>query len=459
MAGFRKSKALTNGVGAELYSVPEGKTASVSVAVTGAGEVSLAIQKAAITEHNTVTDKFPSMGAPNIVMPASADGRVDKSRPMYSAQGQVDFEGSFSSTQGLTWTVSQIKYSEAGAENELFAPDDGRVLIDMPMPDYRMADVTKAVVVTVNGGNAEYRRLGKSLADVRNVHLLQVYRSASNWDRGATGFAGHAVSVNASGHVTVNGSNYTSATSFQQRGIGVMLAGSMQFFYTDADDGMVFASKWTTTAPPTFFFIRHDQVGNYSSWNWCQLTQVANGTKVLWMRHTGSLFIIGTSDNRVFSCAGIAGNGGAPSINAADWKEVSLPAGLDATFPPIITAKDVVNFRAASGLPFVGNGDLSEIRRAQNGIPAELPASVLSQISNPLFAMPTGKGPQDILIINASRAYSVNRNWLQLEPGAPFLRGVKKDFERTGLVLEGGDRLFVLNEGAGAVAHVYGYED
>lgn len=487
---IRTATKLTAGVGATVYTVPAGKSATVSVQVQNPTGFILAAQQTAISA-NPLVNTFSSNTA-NVTTVLSSN--------YWTSQGQTN---AFNTTNGANTPSSMrvVTFSQNGATiTNVSTNIFGEITLD-----YRIN--LPSTIVATDGVNGSFRGMQFNTATypLPTLYTYPQFTYSSGYSptqyaqaTGASSPLGYANigAVAASGYaVTFSNNGYHSYTSsYNSSGNGTVYNvasvdpnGNTNILYDYLNNNGylignntpaivygasgnigVFLGCYKTGAAPIIYTVWNTSyLDTFSSgggqwWRRNTLSGPANGTCPLWMRFFGSNYYVGMSDGTMWKFASSTNpfSASANTSQTITCTQVTVAAGVDINRRPTVVSATEMHFGMTSGkFPMVMN--TSEVFSAYPNAtyPAEL-AFASTTVPNPKIISKYGATVNEYVIIDDTSVYRTVANYSTLGAESYLINGRYGDFERTGLVLNSGDKLIAVEPtDSNCIVTVYGYEE
>lgn len=487
---IRTATKLTAGIGATVYTVPAGKSATVSVQVQNPTGFILAAQQTAISA-NPLVNTFSSNTA-NVTTVLSSN--------YWTSQGQTNAfntsSGSFSPSSMRIITFSQNGATITNVSTTIHSEITLDYRINLP-----------STIVATDGVNGSVRGMQFNTATypLPTLYTYPNFTYSSGWSptqyAQATG-ASQGLAYTNVGSVTgsgysmsfSNGGFYSYASSYNSSGTGTVsnVAGSdpngnsnelynylsgngyavgnntPAIVYGASANNGVFLGCYKTGAAPIIYTLWNTTYGDpFNSggahfWRRNTLSGPANGTCPLWMRFFGSNYYVGMSDGTMWKFASST-NPFSTSSNTSQTitcTQVTVAAGVDINRRPTVVSATEMHFGMTSGkFPMIMN--TSEVFSAYPNAtyPAEL-AFASTTVPNPKIISKYGATVNEYVIIDDTSVYKTVANYSTLGAESYLINGRYGDFERTGLVLNSGDKLIAVEPtDSNCIVTVYGYEE
>lgn len=487
---IRIATKLTAGIGATVYTVPSGKSATVSVQVQNPTGFILAAQQTAISANPLITT----------VASNTANVTTILSSNYWTTQGQTN---AFNTSSGAN-SPSSMRIVTFGQNGATITNVSSNIYSDITL-DYRINLPSTIIATDSINGSFRGMQFNTGTYPLPTLYTYPQYTYSSGYSTTqyaqATGASGPLAYANVGG-VTASGYSmtftnngfYSYATGYNTSGSGTTynvsgsdpLGNSNELYnYLNANNyyignntpaivyGLsgnngVFLGCYKTGAAPIIFTVWNpsyaDPYGNGNSLYWRRntLSGPANGTCPLWMRQFGSNYYVGMSDGTMWKWATSTnpfstGQGGATTITCT---QVTLPAGIDINRRPTVVSATEMHFGTTSGkFPLIMN--TSEVFSAYPNAtyPAEL-AFASTTIPNPKVIVKYGVTVNEYTILDDTSVYKTAANYSTLGAESYLINGRTGDFERTGLVLNSGDKLIAVEPtDNNCIVTVYGYEE
>lgn len=486
MAGIRNSQKLVAGVGEVLYTVPAGKSATVSVQALGASGFILAAQQTAISVNpliSTIAANTANVSAISGSTYWTNTGQANAFNTTYGATTPTGMNVITLDANGFTTTAVNTQiYSEIHVDyrvnlpNVLIAYDSyggGVRGIQFNLSTYPAPNLyTRSLFTGYSAAGASYTK-GTGCSDT--VSYLSI---------GATTVGSFGYSMDGGGYYTVTWGyttsgtgSITNVTTTDQSGNTNALPGlyntpgytlgnnTFSAAYNVSGNTGLFIGGYKTGAAPAIFTIRSATAAWNQANNWSRyyLTGPANGTCPLWIRLFGSNYYIGMSDGTlwkvpttptdVFPSSGQTGT--------VTCTQVTLPAGISINRRPVVVSATAMHFGSATspGFPFIMNTSDVFTTYPNATYPAEL-SFASATIANPKLILKYGTTVNEYTIVDAANVYKTVANYSALDADSYLFSSYTGSFERTGIVLASGDKLIAAQPGdSNCIVQVYGYEE
>lgn len=488
MAGIRNSQKLVAGIGEVLYTVPAGKSATLSVQALGASGFILAAQQTAIS--------------PNSLLPVFSANTVNisvilTSGTLYTNTGQAN---AFNTTSGSN-TSSGMRLITIGQSGLTETAVNSTIRTEITL-DYRLALPNKFLTSDSMLGGIRAIAFNTSTYPVPNLYTRGVFTGLASTTSpaytvgtgGSASFTYYNIGSATDSAWVVgmqNTGEYTIATSFSATGTSgvnnVLITdpvgnnnnlktlrdalsydlGNNTFstVYSASGNASLFVGGFKTGAAPALFTIRtfYDTYGGAQNWARFILTGPANGTCPLWVRYFGVNYYIGMSDGTLWKIPSATTDifPAATASSTITVTQVTLPAGISIDRRPVVVSATEMHFgrSAATSFPFVMSTSDVFTEYPDATYPAELSfASAI--VPNPRFIFKYGTTVNDYTIATTTNVYKTVANYSALDADSFLFNGFTGSFERTGIVLAAGDILYAAQPSDNnCVVQVYGYEE
>jgi hypothetical protein len=493
MAGFRNSQKLVAGIGEVLYTVPAGKSATVSVQALGASGFILAAQQSAIS----VNPLIPIFSTNNANVSVIAQGGGLASGTYYTNTGQAN---AFNTSSG-NFTATGMNVITLGANGLTTAPVATAIASEIHL-DYRVALTTRFLAYDSYLGGYRGIVFNPSTYPLPALYTRSTFSGSASatppsytqgtgcsttftyFNMGAAQDASFVFGLDSSGYISVS-TSYNSSGSSAITDITTTDAASntnnlpvlknantytfgnntFSIVYNASGNLGLFVGGWKTGAAPAIFTIRVSGSAWNAAQNWARfyLTGPANGTCPLWVRYFGVNYYIGMSDGTLWkvpaSPTDIFPSGTASSTIAVT--QVTLPAGISIDRRPVVVSATAMHFGKSGAINFPFVMSTSDVfTEIPNAIyPAEL-SFASATIPNPKLILKYGTTVNEYTVVDATNVYKTVANYSALDADSFLFNGFTGSFERTGIVMAAGDILYAAQPAdSNCVVQVYGYEE
>lgn len=487
MAGFRNSQKLVAGIGEVLYTVPTGKSATVSVQALNASGFILAAQQSAISVNPLITTLSAN----------TANVSAISGSTYWTNTGQAN---AFNTTYGSNTATGMNVITLDANGFTTTAVNSGQIYNEIHV-DYRVSLPSVLVAYDSYGGGVRGIQFNLSTYPAPNLYTRSNFTgfsaAGSSYTKGtgcsdtitylaigAVSVGSFTYSMDSGGYYSVTYSYNTSGSASPTNVTTTDFSGNTNALpglyntpgytfgnntfsaaYNASGNTGLFLGGYKSGAAPAIFTIRSAT----SAWNqanyWSRyyLTGPANGTCPLWIRLFGSNYYIGMSDGTlwkvpttptdVFPSSGQTGT--------VTCTQVTLPAGVSINRRPVVVSATAMHFGSTTspGFPFVMNTSDVFTAYPNATYPAEL-SFASSTIANPKVILKYGTTVNEYTIVDATNVYKTVANYSALDTDSYLLNGYTGSFERTGIVLASGDKLIAAEPGDNdCVVQIYGYEE
>lgn len=487
MAGFRNSQKLVAGVAEVLYTVPAGKSATVSVQALNANGFILAAQQNAISVNPLISTVGTNTANISAVLGTTYWTGAGQPNAFNTSNGSNTATGMNIYTLGANgFTVAAVNsaniYSEIHLDYrvplrpEILAYDSyfggvRAIQFDTstyPLPTlYTRSSFTGATAASATsytkgtGCSSILNYLGKGAVS-HNGFVIGMdngyYSVAYGYNGSGSGAVIDVTSSDASGNTNVldslrNGAGYTFGNN------------TFSLCYNASTNIGLFIGGYKSADLPAIFTIRTSTSAFNAANTWCRfyLSGPANGTCPLWLRYFGVNWYVGMSDGTVWKWANATRDPfpGSSTTATITCTQVTLPAGISINRRPVVVSATEMHFGSATspGFPFVMNTSDVFTAYPNATYPTEL-SFASATVANPKLILKYGSTVNDYTIVDTSSVYKTVANYSALDADSYLFNGYTGSFERTGIVLASGDKLIAAEPGDNdCVVQVYGYEE
>ena len=480
---IRTATKLTAGVGATVYTVPAGKSATVSVQVQNPNGFILAAQQTAISANPLIsTVNANTINASAIPTFSSTTYYVKNSTrtvAFSATNGSLVQNGAlytFSTTGSVTATTFNLNiYAPPPLDYRIGASFLWVFANDTNYGGVRVLQMTSNVITnyTVNPTSTATARTASfdyySVGAVVYSDAAIGFRSDGAYSRSnAFGTPSTSSGMNSGSTTDPVSGGTNNMYSFMQANSYTIGFQAMDAVIRDAGNGIgLFVGLYKTGGAPAIIthsnwsnLVANGVVQDYNPW---VLSGPANGTCPMWVRFFNGAYYFGMSDNTLWKTTTAiyqyAGTGSSTSRGTVTCTQITVPADVNITTRPYVASATQMMFGTTGTFPKVLTTSDTFVDYPNATYPTEL-SFASATVPNPKIITKNGSTVNDYIIVDTTNVYKTVPNYSTLGAESYLVNGRTGDFERTGLVLNSGDKLIAVEPtDDNCIVTVYGYEE